>query len=341
MDVSFDPPDPRPRHPEFHDLREQVMSLFYQGRYEDALDAARDLRSRYPERGEIPFWMACALGSLARPDDALQVLEQALDDGLWWPAEWLRDDDDLALLRGRPELEAMTERAQRARATWVSSYEPGLIVGKPASRFSVPRGTLVALHGWGGNAPDFLDPWRPVVDEGLLLAVPESSQVLTPYFHVWDDPSLATKDLANAYKRLRSTYGIDALRLVAAGFSQGGGLAVSSVLTGGPLPADAFLTIGTGLSDINPAALDTVAPTRTHQIQGWILIGERDEALPDATRLHAELRSRDIDCHFEVIPHVAHSVAPDLAPRLRRALASLLPHERPRSHDRASDSPST
>jgi predicted esterase len=301
------------------------MSLFYAGRLTEVLEVSRDLWRRYPSRGEIPFWIACALCLLARPDEALQILKQALEAGLWWPVEWLRDDEDLASLQGRPEFDAIVERAGDLRASRVGPDEPEMIILEPPGTSSGPRGAVVTLHGWGGRALDFVDPWRPVLQEGLLLAVPESSQVLSPGFHVWTDRLVATADVAGAYERLRAGYRLDEARLLAAGFSQGGGVAASAALQGAPIPAAAFLAVGTGLSDVDPVALGALDGRTAGRVRGWLMVGENDEALDDAARLHAELRARGVHCRLEVIPGVAHSIPPEFAQLLGPALEFLLP----------------
>jgi hypothetical protein len=91
---------PLARTATFRSRRERVMALFAKGRYEPALAEARTLRVCCPRRGEIPFWMACALCRLSRGDEALTMLREATEDGLWWPEKWLRDDDDLAAPAG-------------------------------------------------------------------------------------------------------------------------------------------------------------------------------------------------------------------------------------------------
>ena len=95
-----------------------------------------------------------------------------------------------------------------------------------------------------------------------------------------------------------------------AGFSQGGGMAVSSALEGIPFPAVGFLAVGTGLSDVDPVALGSLDSATARGVRGWMLVGENDEALADAVRLHDELRMHGIQCSLEVVPGVAHSIPP-------------------------------
>jgi predicted esterase len=291
-----------------------VIGLFTQGRFEDALAAAGVMRRRFPSRGEIPFWMACGLCQLGRLDEALMVLREGNDDGLWWPPEWLLDDEDLAPLRGGEGIREVVAASQRLRAAHVREHQtpdPIVLTPPPAAGAGRPPavsapGLLVALHGWGEQAADFVEPWRAAARAGLLVVVPESSQELTPEFFVWDDRERARDDVARAVSHSCAPWNVDERRSLCAGFSQGGGLAVSWALAGGPLRTGAFLALGTGLSDVAPdalRALDQVA----------------------ARALHEALRRGGVSSELQVVPGLGHDLPDDLEERLAEALGLLLP----------------
>ena len=63
-------------------------------------------------KGEDAFNAACSLVKLARPDDALKWLSEAVRAGMPQLREALTEDDDLAPLRERPEFAALLTRAQ-------------------------------------------------------------------------------------------------------------------------------------------------------------------------------------------------------------------------------------
>jgi predicted esterase len=317
----------------FRAQRDHVVGLFSLGRCENALAEARAMRRRFPSRGEIPFWMACALCRLGRADEALAVLREGNDGGLWWPAEWLLDDEDLAPLRGRHGLEEVVAASRRLRAAHLAgSRAPDPIVLSPApppgdtapARGQAP-GLLVALHGWGEQAPDFVDPWQAAAHAGLVVVVPESSQELTPAFFVWDDRERARDDVARALSRLGEHRRVDARRSLYAGFSQGGGLAVSWALAGGPLRDGAFLAVATGLSDVDPDALRSLDQAAARGARGRLIVGDADAALDDARALQAALSGAGVTSELSVVPGLGHDLPDDFDERLTEAVGLLLP----------------
>jgi predicted esterase len=324
---------PPHRSTTFRAQREHVVDLFTQGRYESALAEAGTLRRRFAARGEIPFWMACALCRLGRADEALAVLREGNDCGLWWPTEWLLDDDDLTPLRARAGLKEVVAASQRLRTTHLTSDhvpDPIILPPAPPPETKTPptgslRGLVLALHGWGEQMADFVGPWREAARAGLVVAVPESSQELTPAFFVWDDRERARDDVARALSRLRRRWRIDERRSLYAGFSQGGGLAVSWALAGGPLRTGAFLAIGTGLSDVAPGALGAHDQAAARGARGRLIVGDADEACDDARALHRALRDAGVACDLQLVPGLKHDLPDDFDARLKETLGLLIP----------------
>lgn len=324
---------PLERSVTFRAQRERVVGLFAQGGYESALTEAGAMRRRFPSRGEIPFWMACALCRLGRADEALAVLREANEGGLWWPEEWLLDDEDLAPLRaadGLREVVTASQRLRTAHLTGDHAQEPVVLPPEPVSDRGAPPtgsspGLLVALHGWGEQVEDFVEPWRAAAWAGLLVVVPESSQELTPAFFVRDGRERARDDVARALSPLCTRWRVDERRSLYAGFSQGGGLAVSWALAGGPLRTGAFLAIGTGLSDVAPDALATLDQAAACEARGRLIVGGADEALDDVHALHDALRGAGVESDLQVVPGLGHDLPDDIDARLQETLGLLIP----------------
>ncbi len=277
--------------------------------------------------------MACALCRLGRADEALAVLREGSDDGLWWPEEWLLDDEDLAPLRdddGLQEVVAASQRLRAAHLTGDHAQDAIVLLSARAPETGAPptgssTGLLVALHGWGEQTADFVEPWRAAARTGLAVVVPESSQELTPAFFVWDDRERARDDVARALSPLHKRRRVDERRSLYAGFSQGGGLAVSWALAGGPLRTEAFLAIGTGLSDVAPDALGTLDQAAARGARGRLIVGDTDEAFDDARALHDALRDAGVASDLQVVPGLGHDLPDDFDARLTETMGLLIP----------------
>jgi hypothetical protein len=117
------------------------------------------------------------------------ALKAASDAGSWWHEPILTEDDDLAALRGHPEFEALVVLSRERRRTASSRTEDLLEV--PAAR--APKSVVVALHGAGQRAARALEQWAPVLDIGFALLSVESSQLMSPMYRTWPDPSTLGK----------------------------------------------------------------------------------------------------------------------------------------------------
>jgi pimeloyl-ACP methyl ester carboxylesterase len=179
---------------------------------------------------------------------------------------------------------------------------PGAIPGRPLT-------VLLALHGMGGNGPDFA---RPVAAEaatqGWLLVAP------TIDYRDWRDPEVVRRDGLDLLPALKGL--LDDLpaqtgltirrRVLVYGFSRGGqtahrfalfyprlARAVAAMATGTyTLPATEALAgpAGTplnfpfGLADLSHFGCPTFDPDAVRQVDFWLGVGERDQLAQGASR---------------------------------------------------------
>jgi predicted esterase len=111
-------------------------------------------------------------------------------------------------------------------------------------------GTLLVLHGTGGDENDLLPLARQLAPEANLLAPrgPVLEQGMPRFFRrlavgVFDQADLArrTAELARFVRDVAARYGFDAARVVALGYSNGANIAASLLLGDGSALAGAVL----------------------------------------------------------------------------------------------------
>ncbi|MGZ3680115.1 MAG: hypothetical protein ACXWQR_16410, partial [Ktedonobacterales bacterium] len=112
-------------------------------------------------------------------------------------------------------------------------------------------------------------------------------------------------------------------RVILAGFSMGGELALRLTLDG-TIPARGFALLGPG-GAIEPAEawLSFIEAGATPGLRGYVMLGAEDvNVSQDEIRsLVALLNGHGISCGFETIPNVGHEYPAENAPILERALA--------------------
>src|SRR5687768_6338366 len=245
----------------FRELGNQLVVLYNQGKFEDALRIIEKHLDEFPEQAaRITFWRMCLLSLTGRSEDVLSVFQQGLDEGLWWAGEALADPD-LNAVRDLPEFQRLTslsqEKYQEAR-THTQRDQTLLLPDAPASG---PYPLLIALHGHNGNKESNLEFLEVARRKGWIVLSAQSTQPLFLGSYGWDDPEQGLADVCSYYEQVSQKYQIDPGRLLIAGFSQGGGMAIHSALTG-KIDVRGFIAVACWWQDPKTLASQTEAAKR-------------------------------------------------------------------------------
>lgn len=303
----------------FPDYQNEFFRRYHGGNYRAALEWLRAGEDNYPQQSAaLYYWRICLLCLLGQPDQAVSVLQEGLESGMWWSEEMLRQDPDLAGLLGRPDFENLIilsgDRQLQAQAT----SEPAMLVYAPEDQADGPAPLLLALHSRYGNAPEMAERFRHLTRSGWLVAVPQSSQVAYQGAYVWDKRPKAVSEIKDLLARLIDEVWVDEQNIVLAGYSQGGALALELALSG-EIPA-------CGVLGIAPYLRETTAlekpPTgwRQNGLRAWLITGGRDKAQDVFAGIERLLGRRAIPYRREHHPELDHAFPPDFPDSLGRAL---------------------
>ena len=295
--------DPRQR---YHELNERVFDLYLDDRHDDALRLIAEAPSELaPWRAELAYLSACLNGASGRPEQALQVLEDAAAEGDWWDPSVLGGDDDLAELRSLPAYDSFlavsVDRWRRANAAIDRSGDVLVRPTEPA------RGLVVALHGAEENASDAVVAWSAAAYVGYAVLAVRSSQRTSPNYRTWPDEERAAYEIGEAMERLPAE--LSGLPVVAAGFSAGGRVALRWALTARPSRVAGVITVAPA---IRPDAIPTepigpLAPAR-------LVVGADDDLLDDVSAAARVLEPAGFA--LDVVPGLAHGFPVDFSKRL-------------------------
>lgn len=295
------------------------MSRAYgEGRYGEALEVAREAWRRFPEKeGRTAYWVACLLCRVGDPDGALRALQDARARGHWWGEGLLRGDPDLQPLWGNPDFAVLVEGCREAEREARAAARPEVLVLR--SKALGPHPLLLAFHGRGGNAEEYAPYFQPATALGWTVALPQGTQLQGDGMFTWDDPAQAEQEAAWAYAHVLRTEAMEPGRVVLAGVSQGGTLAIRLALAGTPIPACGFVTVIPAAADLEEA-LDAAPEAARRGIRGWTLTGERDLRMEKVRVFHDRLVRSGVSCELEVVPGLGHEVPDDFSRRLVQAL---------------------
>ncbi|MEU4601433.1 alpha/beta hydrolase [Kribbella sp. NPDC023972] len=290
-------------------LTDRVASLYEQGAHEQALAVLDDADDTLlPWVAELTHLRACLLAVLGRPEAALAALQSAASTGSWWDESLLTGDDDLATLQDLPGFADLLKLSRTHRDADLSSRpasaEP--VVRLPSGEV---RGVVVALHGAGQRATHAARDWASVTSLGYALVCVESSQLMSPMYRTWPDPSRSRDDIAQGLAHLR--FELHSLPLVAAGFSAGGRVALDWALRAQPRRADGVVVLAPAIRQLPAEAVGALEPA-------VVLMGT-DDNLRDVVEEAGE-QLRGLGVAVEWLPGVGHEFPADFADQLERVL---------------------
>jgi predicted esterase len=315
----------------FEELQAHFQELYQQGEYGEALQFLEGSGESYPEYAHLlAYWKMALSTRLGENDQALDHLEALLKTGFWYGETLLRKTPAFQPLQGQERFEKLVELSRRLRLSDPDQKYPLLVLHSEGQCLS--GGPLcplaLALHANAGLATDSLAFWQPIAKSGWLVGVPQSSQAMWKGAYIWDDRQETKQEIQKHYLAMREQYAVDTNRILLAGHSMGGEMAIELALTN-VIPARGFIAIGPGgpwmddLSNWQPV----INNYSGGDLRGYILAGQEDTSIPhDNIEALAEMFNlAGIPVDLEEIPHAGHDFSPEYEAAILRALAFVDP----------------
>ena len=302
-------------------LQAEVLGLYEERRYGDALGLVRREAPRHPTRAaRLSYWEACLLCRSGHPDQAVAALRRASDLGLWW-SEFVWEDEDLRPILDHPDVIAIREESERLRGHAVSrtAQRPRVKIMPSAGP---PWALVVVLHMYGGDPEATATHWRDLPEAGIAVVLPESTQLGMDATPSWDDPRRSERDVRLAFRQATEELGRHA-PLILAGASQGAQRAMQLAFRELPAAAAAFIAIVPAVPDPDELG-ELAAGSARRDIRGWLITGDRDPGRAEVLRLHHTLTRCGVRCRLDDFPGLGHEYPPDFGTRARAMLDFLL-----------------
>lgn len=310
----------------------QFQSDFFQfsqsGKYEDARLLIQLLGGLFPEHANVIYNWRVRLAALDhQPDQALNILQEALDLGLWWPEAELREDPNLADLQSLPDFQRMVAVFSERHAQALAKSSPEILLYKPDDLAEEAYPLLLVLHGRVGNARLEAEYWQGLTNQGWLVALAQSSQVLAANAFGWDDPSRARQDILDLMELLLDKQPIDLSRIVLGGFSQGAGMAILLSLESS-LPARGFIAVSPSIRGYEDHFQSNVFfPQRSPDsttLRGYLITGGQDYRQDMFQQITRTLADRGVTYQHEDDPDLGHEYPDNFPASLNRAIQFIL-----------------
>jgi pimeloyl-ACP methyl ester carboxylesterase len=305
---------------EFDDLQERVFALYAERRFQEIRGLLDGAVERFPNhRSFITYGQACIDSLLGDPKQALERLRRGAEEGLFYLESSLRTDPDLAAARALPGYEEMVGEVRRAaeRANAHRPERPEVLLFAPEA--APVRGLLIGLHMFARSAAESAPYWRPASEMGLVVVVPESTQVGGDGEPAWTHSAVTARDVRLAREEALDRYPEAAAATVLGGASQGGGRAAAMALTGDPFPCRGLVAAVSAYPDL-PDVPATARDAAARGLRAYLLTGDRDTTRDQVEHLYADLLAGGVQAELDVVPGLGHEFPDDFPERLHRAV---------------------
>ncbi|MEO8276437.1 MAG: alpha/beta fold hydrolase [Thermoanaerobaculia bacterium] len=287
-----------------------------------ATDAARMAFKLRPDSALAAYNLACMLSRSGELDEAVTLLGRSADLGFSYLSTLLRDED-LDAVRSRPGYAAAYEAVKRNNAAELEKAKPALdsvplVTVEPKkkssnekeSAVSAPTPLVVVLHGYGGTPEPLAEAFRgPAARLGAILVAPRGQEKVGEGFG-WGVVEQAEYLVLKAIDRTVAAHPEAASSpIVLAGFSQGGGVALTLAARYPARFAGVVSIAGYYEDRLNPLpSADQIAFVRYPRIS--FLIGELDDSIANNRSSAARLRESGVAVRERYFPGLGHAFPP-------------------------------
>ena len=308
----------------FTDLHAEAVRRRDAGDVDGAVALLRENVKTFPlHRGVVYQVLANMLVVNGQPKEAIDAMQEAFTVGCRYKGEWLTADPQLAGIVNDPRFIKIVKKMDERYKIDAAAARSDLLVRAPAGEVpSSGRPLLIALHGNNSNARETARYWSSAVQDGWVVAIPQSSEIgSSPDSYLWNDRARTLAEIQPHIARVKELHRIDVRRVVLAGFSMGGlqAIALPFVLgleVCGVLPIAAWLP---NLDELRPI-INALADSR---LRAYIVMGEDDPSFGPAMELAGLLQKHKANVKLDARPGVGHEYPADMETTLSRALKFL------------------
>jgi len=225
---------------------QELSELIGKKDYVRALEIAKSIRVNFPDRFVTASYNLAHVQSLLGLTDAvITTLEEAYERGAWWLEEEFDEFPIFESLKENSRFrnlikkyhERFNKEKRKSKIKW-TVYTPL----NYDSDNSYPL--LFALHWRGSNMDRFAPYWKGgVTSAGVILVVPQSSQLIEPDGYTWHNISLGLDELEQVYNSVVSEFNVDRNRVLMGGASIGGKLALEASLASQRFPIKGVVSV--------------------------------------------------------------------------------------------------
>lgn len=324
---------------------ESALLKAYQANWQAAQQAysAQDFRraaTHYSKVGELlpfeptsRFQLAGCYARLGDKARAFEALEAAIRFG-WDDSQRIEQSEDLKDLRSEPRFSELVKAAAACEQETLVMH-----IGPSVNRkLSAPL--IVLLQGLGCGPRSDVPYWKEAADRlGAIVVAPRAVTRIGPMFYGWHrlgakdstvrdyfDLAAAGKRIDDAIERAKQQCAIDDRRMILAGFSQGGGVALHML---GDRPDQFCGAVAVGSLYQPPGANYWRSVKDKRKVRVAMIVGRLDRLFPRNETAAEQLRAAGLELQYGALDKIGHEYPADYSQRFDRALGFVIGQKAP------------
>ncbi|MEV5110654.1 alpha/beta hydrolase [Bacillus sp. LBA3-1-1.1] len=247
-------------------------------------------------------------------EEAMYLMKEAIiENGFWYGSEYLISDDDLKPLHKFEEFHRMVQLCKEREELAKKSEQADVkyIYSKQNENL------LITLHGNQENIQIIEPYWNSVMEQGFMLALPQSSQIQFSDGYVWENIERGREELKGHYNKIKvnKTFG----NIIIGGFSAGARVALHSMLQG-EIEVNGFIFVAPWLPEMEEWE-EMIGILHDKSIKGYIICGDQDEDCFECTQQFVKLlKDKNIEYKYKVVPNLNHDYPHNFDELLKEAI---------------------
>lgn len=314
---------------DFSEVTGDIMALYKQKKYAEAVAVYEHALKQFPEKlSAITVNMALLYNMLGKADKCMEILEYGLERKVtfpFWPGA-----GPFASLEKEERFKKIVETNTSLQAEATAKNEAKVVVVTPegySDKEQKKYPLIIALHGWNMNAESFKKLWNSLkTSKEYIQAYILSSQVITKKTAGWTDFQLGRKDVSKIYNKLIKEYPVDTGKVIIAGFSQGGQMALD-IAVHNVVPTAGFIALKPGGGVPENFNLEAVKKAQQRGLRGAIITGDKDHSLEDQKKMGKMFDEAGLPNQLIINPDQGHWFSKDFSTQLENAIDYIFPEK--------------
>ena len=297
---------------DYMEMRRYFGGLYQQKKFKEAADVLEKHLDRFPDNIEAnAINLAIVYTQLKQYEDGIKALKYGHDHGIWFNIYSFR----MELWAPYKELEAfqkITERNEEMRQEAQKSARPDLLVVTPEGYDPDKNYPLfIALHGGSSNIENFKGRWKSdLLEKEFIVAYVQSSLLVSMDTYAWTvDLEISSKELVEAYNKIKEEYAVNEEEIIIGGFSAGS-MAGLEIALNNLIPVSGFIALCPGKLD--SFTEENIINMKNRGIRGSIITSEMDHNLSVQKEMVEVLKKLGFQYQFILTPNIGHWFPEDL-----------------------------